>query len=550
MSQPLRVLILEDSPADADLAVMELQRARLAPEATRVDSRAALIEALERETWDAVIADYRLPGWRGLDALKILQERAIDVPFIIVSGNIGEEKAIEAMKAGAHDYVLKRNLARLGPAVARELRELEIRRQRRQALADLKDMASRSAFLAEAGRRLAASLNYDETLSTAARISVPEVADWCLLVVPDADPARLRGELCHADRAREAAAREHLARHDLDPRAAGAAAEVMRTGTPAWTSADTVLVTAARSADAAVVTALGHASSLCVPLVTHGPPIGALVLVRTSPERVFQPDHLTFAGDLATRIAMALDNARLYRQAREAIRVRDEFLSVASHELNTPLATLTLQLEDALVDRPGGSAPDQRRLDVERVRRQLGRLSHLVANLLDISRVTAKRLQLEVSSVDLAATTREVVEHLAPELTRAGCPVRVHAPAPVVGRWDAMRVAQVVTNLLSNACKYGAGKPIDVAVEAQGPRARLTVRDEGIGIPLVDQERIFECFERAVSPRNYGGLGLGLYITRQVIEAHGGTIGVTSEPGNGSTFVVELPLAAPRVMGT
>jgi signal transduction histidine kinase/DNA-binding NarL/FixJ family response regulator len=538
---PLRVLIVEDSPADAELAVMELRRARLAPEATRVETRAALIEALATGAWDVVIADYRLPGWRGLDALKIVQEREIDVPFIIVSGNIGEEKAIEAMKAGAHDYVLKRNLARLGPAVTRELRELEIRRERRQALADLEQMARRSAFLAEAGRKLAASLNYEETLQAAARIALPEMADWCLLVVPEAGLG-LRAELRHVDPALEALGRDHLARHPLDPDVARGAVQVMRSGSALVSKPDDVLCTVAPDADGAVVERLGHAASLSVALVTHGPPIGALTLVRTSAP--FQPDHLGFVQDLASRIAMALDNARLYRQAREAIRVRDEFLSVASHELNTPLATLTLQLDEAFLHDRGPVSPD-RQQGLERLQRQLARLAHLVANLLDVSRLTARRLTLERSSVDLAATARDVADQLAPELARAGCSVRLEAPAPVVGHWDPLRVAQVVTNLLSNAYKYGAGKPIDVSVEAREERARLTVRDHGIGIPLDDQERIFERFERAVSASNYGGLGLGLYITRQVVEAHGGTIAVHSAPAAGATFVVELPLTGP-----
>jgi signal transduction histidine kinase/FixJ family two-component response regulator len=535
------VLIVEDSPADAELVLMELRRARLSPAPTRVDNRQALVEALERETWDVVIADYRLPGWRGLDVLKILQDRQLDVPFIIVSGNIGEETAVEAMKAGAHDYVLKRNLARLGPAVARELREHEIRRERRQALAALKEMARRSAFLAETGRQLASSLHYDETLRAAARVPLPEVADWCVLTVVEAGPDGLRSEICHVDPALEALAREHIARHGVDPRARHGAAEVIRLGQPIWTTAESVLGTSDRAADAAIVGALGHASSLCVPLITRGPAIGALTLVTTS--RPLERDHLSFAHDLATRIALALDNARLYREAREAIHVRDEFLSVASHELNTPLATLTLQLEDLLAGE-GAPSREGRRLDVERVRRQLGRLSHLVANLLDVSRVTASRLQLEPSSVDLVAITRETAEHLAPDLARAGCLLGLQAPAPVIGRWDPLRIAQIVTNLVSNAGKYGAGKPVHITVEAIGPRARLAVRDHGIGIPLEDQQRIFECFERAVSARHFGGLGLGLYITRQLVEAHGGNLSVTSELGAGSTFVVDLPVGA------
>ena len=244
---------------------------------------------------------------------------------------------------------------------------------------------------------------------------------------------------------------------------------------------------------------------------------------------------------------MALDSAQLYRQAKLAIIARDEFLSVASHELNTPLTTLRIELENALLmsarSADGtGPVPADPPAGFARARRQLDRLSRLVASLLDISRARARGISLELSSVDLSQTARDVVEQFGPELGRLDCAISFSAPRPVIGRWDAMRMAQMISNLLSNACKYGAGKPIELLVETGAERARLTVADHGIGIPPADLDRIFQPFERAVSFRHYGGLGLGLYITRQVVEAHGGTIQVQSELGQGSTFVVELPL--------
>jgi signal transduction histidine kinase len=144
--------------------------------------------------------------------------------------------------------------------------------------------------------------------------------------------------------------------------------------------------------------------------------------------------------------------------------------------------------------------------------------------------------------VDLRALVQRVVTDLQPEFGRAKCDVRLDAPTSVQGTWDPTRLEQVMTNLLANAMKFGAGKPIDVAVARIGDRARLSVRDRGIGIEVARQAHIFERFERAVSVRHYGGLGLGLYICRRIVEAHGGCIGVESEPGAGATFVVELPL--------
>ncbi len=549
MARALRILLVEDSPADAELVVLELARAGLNPQATRVDTPEAFAQALQSGSWDVVIADYLLPGWSGLRALKMMQERAIDLPFIIVSGAIGEETAVDTMKSGAHDYVLKDNVVRLVPAIERERREAGLRRERRQALAALEKLAERSALLAAVSRRLAGSLDHDETLEAAARACVPEVADWCVLTVLDEEPRPPRAVLWHAQPELVAIGREHLARRGFDLRSERGAAQVIRTGLGIFTDAASALVTPAESADRMVAAQLGHGSSLCVPLDARSGRLGALTLVRSATRAAFDPEDLGFAQELAARVAMALDSAQLYRQAKLAIIARDEFLSVASHELNTPLTTLRIELENALLlstrAAEGTGAPADPPPGFARARRQLDRLSRLVASLLDISRARARGISLEVSSVDLAQTAREVVEQFGPELGRLECPLRLSAPTPVVGRWDPLRMAQLISNLLSNACKYGSGKPIEVSVEPLDERARLTVSDHGIGIPTADLERIFQPFERAVSFRHYGGLGLGLYITRQVVEAHGGSIQVQSELGRGSTFVVELPLARP-----
>jgi signal transduction histidine kinase/DNA-binding response OmpR family regulator len=542
---PIRVLIVDDSPNDAELVAEELRTAGLPLEYERVDTPARMGEALGHGRWDAIIADYKMPGFGCLAALKMMQEREVDLPFIVVSGAIGEETAVEAMRAGAHDYVLKQNLTRLPAAVTRELREAQIRQERRQAIEAIRDLARRSAFLAEASSKLAASLDYAATLARATRIPLPEAADWCLLTTVD-KPGSVRALITHVDQTREAAAVEHLARNPLDPAASKGPLQVIRSGQLEWTSVETVLPSSSRPEAAALVRSLGYHSGVCLPLVARGRTIGAMTLVRSSAERAFFPRDLGFAEELAARAAMSLDNAGLYREACEAIRARDEFLSVASHELNTPLATLTLQLDEILLPAMSGQRGDTPDRGMLLARRQVDRLSRLVWNLLDVSRIAAGQIQLWRSEVDLAAMTREVLAQFAAELSRAGCRADVDAPQAVIGRWDPLRIEQVIANLLSNACKYGAGKPIRVTVSSQGPVARLSVQDQGIGILPADAERIFERFERAASQRHYGGLGLGLYITRQVVEAHGGTIRVASHAGAGSTFSVELPLEIPR----
>jgi signal transduction histidine kinase len=182
---------------------------------------------------------------------------------------------------------------------------------------------------------------------------------------------------------------------------------------------------------------------------------------------------------------------------------------------------------------------------VELAARQGTRLNRLVGELLDVSRIESGWPQLDLSEVELESIVREVTERFEPELVRARCPVSIRCDGPVVGRWDASRLDQVVTNLLSNAIKFGADRPIEIYCRQKGDMALLAVRDHGMGIELADQARIFERFERAVSVKHYGGLGLGLYISRRIVEAHGGSIRLESRPGAGATFTVELPCAGP-----
>jgi signal transduction histidine kinase len=238
--------------------------------------------------------------------------------------------------------------------------------------------------------------------------------------------------------------------------------------------------------------------------------------------------------------------ARLFREAQEEVRRRDEFLSVASHELRTPVTALQLQLQ--LLQR-AGHAPGTTlaALDpkIEALERQTRRIALLVNELLDVSRLRLGRLELQLERVDLVEAAREAVAQVAGEAGPLGSPVEVVSGAQVTGRWDRMRVEQVITNLVANALKFGQGKPIRVSVGLEGDRARLEVHDQGIGIEAEDQVRIFRRFERAVPSQHFGGLGLGLYIAREIAEAHGGTIAVTSAPGQGTSFMVELPCEPP-----
>jgi signal transduction histidine kinase len=189
--------------------------------------------------------------------------------------------------------------------------------------------------------------------------------------------------------------------------------------------------------------------------------------------------------------------------------------------------------------------PEARDKLVELAFRQGTRLAKLIDDLLDVSRIEAGHLRLDLSDVDLCALVDEVVGRLQGDLERTRCSVKVHGDGPVVGKWDRSRIDQVVTHLLSNAIKFGAGTPIDVFLDRKQGVARLSIRDHGIGIEPAEHDRIFGRCERAASERHYGGLGLGLYLCRGIVEQHAGSIRCESEPGAGSSFTIELPLGGP-----
>lgn len=238
----------------------------------------------------------------------------------------------------------------------------------------------------------------------------------------------------------------------------------------------------------------------------------------------------------------------LARQKVEAaLRARDEFLSIVSHELNTPLTSLRLQsqLFQREVQRHGASAYRPERVNqlADQTEKQVGRLARLVEDMLDIGRIRSGKLTLNLRRVSLADLVRDVIERLRPMAESAGIQVRFDCSDPVPGEFDPFRIEQVVQNLLTNAFKYGDHKPVAVTLERVGSRARLSVRDEGIGVSASLQHRIFNRFERGISANEVSGLGLGLFISREIVSAHDGTISVRSAGrGQGSTFIVELPL--------
>ncbi len=429
---------------------------------------------------------------------------------------------------------------------------------RTQCLAVMTDITerkraeARTRFLAEASAILASSLDYERTLGAVARVAVPTLADWCAVDVLEPDGQVRKVVVAHQDPERVRAAMEFHQRYPPDLGAAGGIGKVLRTGEPEFVRhipEELVIATVSDPVRRQAVLALGIRSLICVPVRSRDRVIAALTLVHADSDRRYTEADLRLAEELALRAAAAMDNAALYRETQEAVAARDTFLGVASHELNTPLTSLKLHLQGlqrALEKLPPETLPREG-LDpkFQSALRQVARLSSLVRELLDISRITAGKLKLEPEPLDLAALAREVASRAAEDAARAGCELRLSISGPVEGTWDRLRLDQVLQNLLSNALKYGHGQPVDVELEDGADAVTLRVRDQGIGIALEDQARLFQKFQRVASERHYSGFGLGLWIVKQVLDAMGGRIQVDSDVGRGATFTVVLPRGGP-----
>ncbi|MCY1015705.1 hybrid sensor histidine kinase/response regulator [Pyxidicoccus sp. MSG2] len=533
------VLLVEDSAADA----IALQRALqpLGVALVCVTSGEEAVQAVERQDFVAVLLDVYLAGtWDGFETARRIRETPGHqaVPLLFMTGSV--EDALlpaRAYRAGAVDFLHKPLFAEQLTAKVSVFLELWQARERERC--DLRAREAHALRRAEAERQRVDALNatlvaHQEWLqSVLQRLPVP-------LILVERDTARILFANTRADEYWGATFPRAMSEDDY----ARAFALVDLTGRELAPSE----YPAVRAAHGENITGLQ--------LLARTPRGQRAVLVDTAQvpalgERpacavvTFQDITPLKEAELALR-KREVDNARLYQASQQAVRLRDEFLSVASHELRTPLTPIRIKvqaLQRQTQAAAGGVLPADKVASVlDTVSTQTRRLGRLVDALLDVSQFSAGRLEIHREPVDLAGLLHEVAASFEADCAKAGCRLDLHAPGTVVGAYDRQRMEQVVSHLLANAVKYGAGRPIHLRLEADGGSARLTVRDEGIGISPEALPRLFGKFERAVSERHYGGLGLGLYLAREIVEAHGGTIRVESQPGLGACFEVALPL--------
>ena len=544
----VRVLVIEDNAADARYLEEMLGESR-APifDCTCVDGLTAARAAMLQRSFEVILVDLSLPDCSGLDTVHKIRELAPFTPFIVLTGNKDDRLALQAVQAGAQDYLEKGS--ETARSLARAIRyAIERRKGQAEAVAraHAEESARQARLLADATRVLNESLDVDRTLEALARIAIPALGDfgWIDLVEGDelrrvvcesrdATDAELlaraksfaprRGNLSHPS----VAAIEHGASIVFDAREAGARDMLAQSGE-----------------HRRVIELLAPRTALAVPLRARGKTIGAVTIVRRAEREDFTPSDIAFAEDLASRSALAVENARVHRAAQQAALAREEMIAVVSHDLRNPLSIVSLTLQrlrgmPEVVARAGLPTLD-------RADKALARTTRLLDDLLEIARIDAGALALarvRVSVVELILETADLHRPLA-EQKQITLTTDAPADLPALSL-DRDRMAQVLANIVGNALKFTpAGKSVQVSATVAEGNVRFCIADEGPGIAADYLPRLFDRFYRTPDAKQ-PGTGLGLAIARGIVEAHGGRIWATSEEGRGTRMFFDLPIDVP-----
>ncbi len=421
----------------------------------------------------------------------------------------------------------------------------------RAASAQSEAAEKRASFLAEASAMLSSSLDYETTLASVARLAVPHMADWCSVHVLDKDGVILPLAVAHVDPSKVAMAQELQRRYPIDATETNGVPQVIRTGQPEiYTDiSDEMLVAAVRDEEQlAILRELDLKSAMTVPMTVQGRTLGCISFISTESGRRYGAEDLALAEDLARRAALAIDNARLYSEAQEVNRIKDEFLATLSHELRTPL-TAVLGWAKLLSTGQLDVEASARALDT--IQRNARAQQQIIEDILDVSRIITGKLRLEVQPVELIPVIEAALESVRPAADAKAIQVESLLDAQtglVMG--DSSRLQQIIWNLLSNAVKFTPhGGCIWLQLREVDAQVQISVHDTGGGIKPEFLPFVFDRFRQAdgSTTRVHGGLGLGLAIVRHLVELHGGTVKAESAGENqGATFTIALPLSAQK----
>ncbi|MGI9013634.1 MAG: PAS domain S-box protein [Phycisphaerales bacterium] len=403
-----------------------------------------------------------------------------------------------------------------------------------------------SRFLADASAALAVLVDFDSTLQRVSSLAVPSFADWATVDLAEADGSLRRVSVSHTDPTKVQLAHEVHRRFPPDPAAPKGAWNILRTGrseiVPEIT--DELLAQSVNDAELLdIMRELGLKSYIGVPLTVRGKTLGAITFINAESGYRYDNTDLAVAEDLASRVAIAIENAQLYKELQEADRRKDEFLATLAHELRNPLAPIRNAVQIMKLSHEQ-EAKEQARILIER---QLEQMVRLVDDLMDVSRISRNKLELRTERVDLAKVVQNAVETSRPLIEEMGHDLTVTLPPqPVYLDADPTRLAQVFLNLLNNSAKYTEpGGDIRLTAELQGRDVLVAVKDTGIGIAADKLPGVYDLFSQVegVSSRQQGGLGIGLSLVKRLVEMHGGSVEAHSDGrGKGSTFTVRLPV--------
>ena len=393
---------------------------------------------------------------------------------------------------------------------------------------------------------LASSLEYEETLSKVARLAVPRMADYCVVELAGEQGRTTAVEIAHVDPVKRELACVLRQKYPSDPKANSGVPQVLRSGISELHEEFTeeeMALGARDSEHLALLKQLDIKSMMIVPMIARGRTLGVVSLLTCDSERRFNRKDLQLAEDLAQRIAVAVDNARLFLEAREAVRTRDDLLGIVSHDLRNPLAVVRMQCAEILEGLPEGELGNRLRGELAVIDRSSSRMERMIHDLLDFASIDAGRLSVEPQAHEVSGLVQEVAETLRPVLGKRQLKLDVQdVPAAAKTKCDRGRTLQVFGNLLGNALKFTPeGGTITIGARLVDSEIQFSVQDTGCGIPEASLPNIFEKYWQEHHKRRTG-VGLGLFIARRLVEAHGGTIWVDSKVGVGTTFFFTLPL--------
>jgi signal transduction histidine kinase/DNA-binding response OmpR family regulator len=540
------ILLVDDEEANLDLLEGFLRSEGYETLVRTTDSRQVLA-LMDAHRPDLVLLDLHMPF---KDGHTVLRELAVHVPaddyvpVLVLTADVTTEARERALSGGARDFLTKPfDVVEVLLRVRNLLETRVLYTRQRQAREAAERAERRAAFLAEASRVLATSFDTSTTLAQLARLAVPELADLCVVDVLEADATYRQVGAAHVDPEKEGmirsvAPRERTRNHPF--------AAMFATGEAVLLSEvpDSFVREVAGTGPAmeALVGAIGARSAMVVPLRAGDRPIGGITLVSAESGRRFDGDDLALAQELATRAALAVENARLFAQAQAATRARDEMLAVVAHDLRNPLSTISLGAELLLDTTEDDAAHAFHRRHLSTVKRSAERMNRLIQDLLDVTRVAGGKMALAPQEEDLSSLLGEAAAMLRPlaEARGIGFGTRGMQGLPRL-RVDGARIMQVISNLVGNAIKFTPeGGTVTLAAACEGGDLRISVVDTGTGISPEALPHVFGRFWQA-DDADRRGLGLGLAIARGIVEAHGGRIWVESEVGRGSIFQFTLP---------